>query len=177
LATLLFSKDLCGTENTDDLKVWFTGHANSLNPVANPDVSTDNSDIELCDDIEGVDQIDQRQETLKNVIDLLLSTKVSIDLPPLECTFLTEPEIALDEIGVDTNQQYIGSIPYDNRDLNELLFQIQFPQPINGWFVMPNSFHNNFIQLCICSVNTAGSPVIEYTVEIHCNLEWILYIP
>jgi len=78
---------------------------------------------------------------------------------------------------VDTNQQHIGSIPYDNRDLNELLFQIQFPQPINGWFVIPNSFHNNFIQLCTCSVNTAGSPVIEYTVEIHCNLKWILHIP
>ena len=45
---------MCGTENTDDLKVWFTDHAHSLSPVANPEVSTDNLDIELSD-IEGVD--------------------------------------------------------------------------------------------------------------------------
>ena len=134
----------------------------------NPKVSTE---IELS----GINQVDQYHESLVNAIDLIPSTEVSIDLPPLEWTFLTEPEINIEEIGVDDNQQYIGSVPYEN--LNELLFQIQFPQPINGWFVIPNSFQNSFIQLCTCSVNTAGSPVIEYTVEIHCTLEWILRLP
>lgn len=78
---------------------------------------------------------------------------------------------------MDVNQQYIRSVPCESRDLNNLLFQIQFPQPINGWFVLPSSFQNACIQLCSASVNTAGSPVIEYTVEICCTLEWILHLP
>ena len=45
---------------------------------------------------------------------------------------------------MDDNQQYIGSVLYEN--LNELLFQIQqFPQPVNGWFVIPSSFQNSFM--------------------------------
>ena len=110
----------------------------------NPKVSTD---IELSD-TEGVNEVDQCQEYLVNVIDLIPSTEVSIDLPPLEWTFLTEPEIDVEEINMDTNQQYVGPVPCESTDLNKL-FQIQYPQPINGWFVIP-SFQNGFLQLCTC---------------------------
>ena len=156
---ILISVDLCSNEESDSC---------SLSPIGNPKVSTET-------ELSGINQVDQYHESLVNGIDLIPSTEVSIDLPPLEWTFLTEPEINVEEMGVDDNQQYIGSVPYEN--LNELVFQIQFPQPINGWFIIPSSFQNSFIQLCTCSVNTAGSPVIEYTVEIHCTLEWILRLP
>ena len=168
--TILISIDLCDNENIDG-QVDFNDSACSLNPIVNPNISTD---IELFD-TEGFDRVDQCHETLVNAIDLIPSTELSIDLPPLESTFLTEPEI--EEIGVEANQQYIGPVPYESIDLNELLFQIQFPQPITGWFVIPSLFQNSFIQLCTCSVNTAGSPVIKYTVEICCTLEWILRLP
>ena len=71
LCALLISVDLCNNEDSD---------ACSLSPIVNPKVSTE---IELS----GINQVDQYHESLVNAIDLIPSTEVSIDLPPLEWTF------------------------------------------------------------------------------------------
>ena len=172
LFVTLISVDISDEEDIEG-QVLLNDPACSLSPIGSPSISTD---IKLSDAVV-VDQMDQCQENSSNAIDLVSSPEVSIDLPSLEWTFLTEREIDIGEIGMDTNQQCIGTVPSESRDLSNLLFQIQFPHPINGWFVIPNSFQNSCIQLCTFSVNNAGSPVIEYTIEICCTLEWILRLP
>ena len=101
---------------------------------------------------------------------------------PLNWTFSKNvPDISginFDTIGMDTEQDYLGSGPgsVHFEALQYLRLSLQSSELLSGWFVLPTKQHD-IIQLCTMKTNRAGSPVISYTVEISVNCEWLLRMP
>lgn len=100
---------------------------------------------------------------------------------PLNWTFSKDvPDasfINFDTIGMDTEQEYLGSGPgsVHCEALQHLRFSLQISEVLGKWFVLPTKEHH--IQLCTIKTNRAGSPVISFTIEILVNFEWLLRIP
>jgi len=45
-----------------------------------------------------------------------------------------------------------------------------------GWFILPSD-QNDVIQICQSGTNAAGSPMINYTIEVLLDHHWVFQIP
>ena len=108
-----------------------------------------------------------------------LHDKVITFPEPLNWTFSYDmpavSDISISKVGMDTEQACLLA-PSGSAFL-DLWQPLQHSDILNaGWFALPSNQNDGF-QLCKSGTNAAGSPMINYTVEILLDRHWILRIP
>ena len=78
---------------------------------------------------------------------------------------------------MDTEQAYI-SVSSGSRSTFVSLWQsLQHSNILKaGWFILPSD-QNDVIQICQSGTNAAGSPMINYTIEVLLDHHWVFRIP
>lgn len=101
----------------------------------------------------------------------LLNWTFSKDVPDIS-------DINFENIGMDTEQEYLGSGPSSVQfeALQHFRLSLQSSKLLDGWFVLP-ARQLDVIQICTTKTNRAGSPFISFTIEILVNCEWLLRMP
>ena len=109
--------------------------------------------------------------------DLLYDEAVT-DPEPLNWTFScglpAVSDISISNIGMDTEQACLSAPSESVPTFLNLWQSLQHSDILNaGWFILPSN-QNDVFQLCKSGINAAGSPMINYTIEILLDRHWAL---